>query len=123
MARYVQSGHIRSRSAAVGGERFGVHGAVERARSGNGAHVWFFFSAPVPAAVARRLGPYLLPETMARRHQLPLSSYDRLFPNQDTMPQGGFGNLIALPLQPRASTRPEARRIQETSSPRWIACS
>ncbi len=80
-------------------ERFGVHAAVERSRSGNGAHVWFFFSEPVPAADARRLGSYLLTETMTRRHQLPLSSYDRLFPNQDTMPRGGFGNLIALPLQ------------------------
>lgn len=80
-------------------ERFGLHAAVERSRSGNGAHVWFFFSEPVPAADARRLGSYLLTETMTRRHQLPLSSYDRVFPNQDTMPRGGFGNLIALPLQ------------------------
>jgi superfamily II DNA or RNA helicase len=80
-------------------EQFGVHAAVERSRSGNGAHVWFFFSEPVPAADARRLGSCLLTETMTRRHQLPLSSYDRLFPNQDTMPRGGFGNLIALPLQ------------------------
>ena len=80
-------------------ERLGLHAAVERSRSGNGAHVWFFFSEPVPAADARRLGSYLLTETMTLRHQMPLSSYDRLFPNQDTMPRGGFGNLIALPLQ------------------------
>ena len=73
--------------------------AVERSRSGNGAHVWFFFSAPVPAASARRMGCYLITETMSRRHQLAMSSYDRLFPNQDTLPRGGFGNLIALPLQ------------------------
>jgi len=45
------------------------------------------------------MGCYLITETMARRHQLSMSSYDRLFPNQDTMPRGGFGNLIALPLQ------------------------
>ena len=77
----------------------GVPTAVERSRSGNGAHVWFFFSSPVPAVSARRMGCYLITETMARRHQLAMSSYDRLFPNQDTLPRGGFGNLIALPLQ------------------------
>lgn len=73
--------------------------AVERSRSGNGAHVWFFFAAPVAAATARRMGCYLITETMTRRHQLSMESYDRLFPNQDTLPRGGFGNLIALPLQ------------------------
>ena len=51
------------------------------------------------------MGCYLITETMARRHQLGMESYDRLFPNQDTMPSGGFGNFIALPLQhgPRQS--------------------
>jgi superfamily II DNA or RNA helicase len=73
--------------------------AVERSRSGNGAHAWFFFEAPVTASVARKMGCYLLTETMSRRHELSMGSYDRLFPNQDTMPRGGFGNLIALPLQ------------------------
>src|SRR5438876_4786407 len=73
--------------------------AVERSRSGNGAHVWFFFSAPVAATTARKMGCYIVTETMARRHQLSMASYDRLFPNQDTLPRGGFGNLIALPLQ------------------------
>src|SRR3989441_11148739 len=77
----------------------GLPGAVERSRSGNGAHVWFFFSAPVPATTARKMGCYLITETMSRRHQLSMESYDRLFPNQDTLPRGGFGNLIALPLQ------------------------
>ncbi|MGB5584182.1 MAG: hypothetical protein WBO93_11400 [Gammaproteobacteria bacterium] len=77
----------------------GIPAAVERSRSGNGAHVWFFFSTPVPAVSARRMGCYLITETMSRRHQLAMSSYDRLFPNQDTLPRGGFGNLIALPLQ------------------------
>jgi superfamily II DNA or RNA helicase len=76
--------------------------AVERSRSGNGAHVWFFFEAPVAASLARKMGCYLLTETMSRRHQLSMGSYDRLFPNQDTMPRGGFGNLIALPLQQEA---------------------
>ena len=82
-----------------------VPAALERSRSGNGAHIWFFFDRPVPACVARRLGSLLLTRTMERRHQLGLDSYDRFFPNQDTMPKGGFGNLIALPLQkvPRES--------------------
>jgi hypothetical protein len=77
----------------------GIPAAVERSRSGNGAHVWLFFSSPAPAVTARRMGCYLITETMACRHQLAMSSYDRLFPNQDTLPRGGFGNLIALPLQ------------------------
>ncbi len=77
----------------------GIPAAVERSRSGNGAHVWFFFSTPVPAVSARRMGCYLITETMSRRHQLAMKSYDRLFPNQDTLPRGGFGNLIALPLK------------------------
>jgi hypothetical protein len=77
----------------------GVPVAVERSRSGNGAHAWFFFASPVAAGIARKMGCYLITETMARRHQLGMESYDRLFPNQDTMPRKGFGNLIALPLQ------------------------
>ena len=77
----------------------GLPAVVERSRSGNGAHVWFFFTAPVAAATARKLGCHLLTETMTRRHELSMDSYDRLFPSQDTMPRGGFGNLIALPLQ------------------------
>lgn len=76
-----------------------VPAAVERSRSGEGAHVWFFFCDTVAAATARQMGCHLLTETMSRRPELPMSSYDRLFPNQDTMPRGGFGNLIALPLQ------------------------
>ena len=82
-----------------------VPAAVERSRSGNGAHIWIFFERPVPAGVARRLGSLLLTRTMERRHELGLDSYDRFFPNQDTIPKGGFGNLIALPLQknPRES--------------------
>jgi superfamily II DNA or RNA helicase len=79
--------------------RAGLPAAVERSRSGNGAHVWFFFASPVAASIARKMGCYLITETMSRRHQLSMDSYDRLFPSQDTMPRGGFGNLIALPLQ------------------------
>lgn len=79
--------------------RLNLPAALERSRSGSGAHLWFFFEEPIPAALARRLGCHVLTETMEQRRQLGLDSYDRLFPNQDTMPQGGFGNLIALPLQ------------------------
>lgn len=75
--------------------------AVERSRSGNGGHVWIFFAEPVPAGLARRLGAHILTETMERAPELGFDSYDRFFPNQDTMPAGGFGNLIALPLQRR----------------------
>jgi superfamily II DNA or RNA helicase len=77
----------------------GVPAALERSRSGTGAHVWILFDHAVSAATARKLGSLLLTRTMEQRHHLGLDSYDRLFPNQDTMPKGGFGNLIALPLQ------------------------
>lgn len=77
----------------------GVPVAVETSRSGNGAHAWIFFANRASARDARRLGTAIISHTCARARQLKLSSYDRLFPNQDTMPKGGFGNLIALPLQ------------------------
>ena len=82
-----------------------VPAALERSRSGNGAHVWIFFAEPVPAALARRLGAHLLTETMERNPDIGFESYDRFFPSQDTLPAGGFGNLIALPLEhgPRES--------------------
>ena len=83
---------------------YGVPPALERSRSGTGGHVWVFFAAPVAAAAARRLGALLLRAAMTRRGELDLSSYDRLFPNQDFLPAKGFGNLIALPLQGRCRT-------------------
>src|SRR5467141_1102857 len=76
-----------------------VPAALERSRSGNGGHVWIFFDRSIPATTARKLGCVILTRAMESRHQLGLDSYDRFFPNQDTMPKGGFGNLIALPLQ------------------------
>ena len=79
--------------------QFQVPVSVERSRSGCGAHAWLFFDHPVPAANARQLGSALLTRTMEKRHEVGLDSYDRLFPSQDTVPKGGFGNLIALPLQ------------------------
>ena len=75
-----------------------VPAALERSRSGHGGHVWIFFAEPVPAALARRLGAHLLTETMERNPDIGFESYDRFFPSQDTLPAGGFGNLIALPL-------------------------
>jgi superfamily II DNA or RNA helicase len=77
----------------------GVPAAVERSRSGDGAHVWVLFADPVPASAARRIGVFLIREAMTVRSELDLSSYDRLFPAQDFLPRQGFGNLIALPLQ------------------------
>ena len=91
--------------------------AVERSRSGNGAHVWFFFSEPVSAADARRLGTGLLTRTMSQRHELSFASYDRLFPSQDIVPKGGFGNLIALPFQGRAQKEGNSLFIDERLIP------
>jgi hypothetical protein len=75
---------------------------LERSRSGTGGHIWIFFDKPLPASVARKLGTYIITRTKEKHYQLGFDSYDRLFPNQDTMPKGGFGNLIALPLQGNA---------------------
>ncbi|MDR3626612.1 MAG: DEAD/DEAH box helicase family protein, partial [Ignavibacteriaceae bacterium] len=79
-----------------------IPASLERSRSGNGGHIWIFFSEPVAASSARKLGSYILTLTMARRPEINFDSYDRFFPSQDFMPKGGFGNLIALPLQKRA---------------------
>src|ERR1044071_7799050 len=80
-------------------QELNVPAALERSRSGKGGHIWIFFDCPLAAITARKLGCLILTRTMERRHQVGLDSYDRFFPNQDTMPKGGFGNLIALPLQ------------------------
>ncbi|RRD03087.1 helicase [Arachnia propionica] len=81
--------------AAHGAE---VPAALEISQSGRGAHVWMFFTHLVPAASARAIGLSLLRDAMAQRGTMELNSYDRLFPNQDRMPEGGYGNLIAAPL-------------------------
>ena len=77
----------------------GLPAVLERSRSGDGGHVWIFFSGPVVAADARKVGAAMLRRAMASRAEIDLASYDRLFPSQDVMPKGSFGNLIALPLQ------------------------
>lgn len=75
---------------------------IERSRSGNGAHVWIFFDSAITAIKARRLGKSILSEAMNKDVHLSFKSYDRFFPNQDTLPGGGLGNLVALPLQGKA---------------------
>lgn len=81
---------------------WGVPAYIERSRSGNGAHVWILFDEHIKAQTARRLGNAILTEAMEREGRMSFKSYDRFFPNQDFMPTGGFGNLVALPLQGRA---------------------
>ncbi len=104
-------------------QALGVPAALERSRSGKGGHIWIFFDRAVPAITARKLGCVILTRTMERRHQLGLDSYDRFFPNQDTMPKGGFGNLIALPLQVHApqSRKQRIHRWQLPTVPRPVA--
>jgi superfamily II DNA or RNA helicase/very-short-patch-repair endonuclease len=97
--------------------RLDVPAALEKSRSGNGAHVWFFFEEPIPAVLARKLGSFILTETMEHRPELGLDSYDRLFPNQDTLPKGGFGNLIALPLQKHSRSRGNTLFLDEQFTP------
>ncbi|MDA8195159.1 MAG: DEAD/DEAH box helicase family protein [Thermaerobacter sp.] len=94
-----------------------VPASLERSRSGHGAHVWIFFDEPVPARLARRLGTQIL--TAAARHmgRPRLDSYDRFFPSQDTMPQGGFGNLIALPFQGQAVPAGNSVFLQDSGTP------
>lgn len=95
----------------------GIPCCVERSRSGAGAHLWIFFETPIKAAMARKLGSGLLTEAMEKRHEIKFSSYDRMFPNQDTMPSGGFGNLIALPLQKQAVLRGNSVFVDESYKP------
>jgi superfamily II DNA or RNA helicase len=98
-------------------EAYRIPGILERSRSGNGGHVWIFFSEPIPAVLARQLGAFMLTETMEHRPEIGLDSYDRFFPSQDTMPVGGFGNLIALPIQKRPRESGNSLFLNEQHTP------
>ncbi len=91
--------------------------AIERSQSGNGAHAWFFFNDSISAIDARKFGTLLLTNAMSDRHEIKFSSYDRLFPSQDTLPKGGFGNLIALPLQATARKNENSVFIDDNFQP------
>ena len=91
--------------------------ALERSRSGCGGHFWFFFTEAIPATLARKLGSTLLTHALNGRPEIGLRSYDRLFPNQDTLPNGGMGNLIALPLQQEARQRGNSVFVDDTLTP------
>ncbi len=93
--------------------KFNVPVAVERSRSGKGGHIWFFFENRIPAALPRKFGTALLTFSMNKRHEIRFKSYDRLFPSQDTMPRGGLGNLIALPLQKAARENTNSEFVDE----------
>jgi len=95
----------------------GLPVVLERSRSGNGAHLWFFFEPAIAAAQVRRLGAHLLTEAMDARPEIGLGSYDRMFPNQDTLPRGGFGNLIALPLQKAARDAGHSSFLDDSLNP------
>jgi len=97
--------------------RLDVPAALEKSRSGDGAHVWLFFEEPIPATLARKVGSFILTETMENRPELGFDSYDRLFPNQDTLPKGGFGNLIALPLQKGSRSKGNTLFLDEQFKP------
>ena len=97
-------------------EEFDIPISVEISRSGNDAHAWIFFEEPVSASFARKLGSGILTKTMEESN-LSFKSYDRFFPNQDTMPKGGFGNLVALPLQGNARKNGNSLFVDENFSP------
>ncbi len=91
--------HVDAQAFLETCRNLGIPAELERSRSGRGGHIWMFFEEAITASSARRLGSFILTETMERRPDIGFGSYDRFFPNQDTLPHGGFGNLIALPLQ------------------------
>ena len=96
---------------------WGISCGVERSRSGEGAHLWVFFEDAIPCVTARKLGSALLTAAMEREGKLKLDAYDRMFPCQDTLPNGGFGNLIALPLQGQARKKGNSLFVDEIFQP------
>ncbi|QUW21426.1 DEAD/DEAH box helicase [Sporosarcina sp. Marseille-Q4063] len=98
-------------------KKLNVPHSIERSRSGNGAHIWIFFTSNILASTARKLGMHLLTKTNERNGGIQLASFDRLFPNQDVLPEGGFGNLIALPLQKGPGQKGNSLFIDENFIP------
>ena len=96
---------------------WGLTPAVERSRSGNGAHVWLFFEQPTPSRLARKLGFTILTEATNRNGRISFKSYDRFFPNQDQLPEGGLGSLVALPLQGQARKQGNSLFVDDNYSP------
>ena len=102
---------------------FGVPSHIEISRSGNGGHLWIFFSESVSASIARNLGSGIIKVSMQNRHSIPFETFDRMFPNQDEVPKGGYGNLIALPLQGRAVKEGHSVFVDENFMPyddQWV---
>lgn len=91
-----------------------ISAAIERSRSGKGVHFWVYFSENIPASIARKFGSSLITYAMSKHHELPFKTYDRMIPAQDTMPKGGFGNLIALPLQKQPREQGDSEFIDES---------
>ena len=90
---------------------------VERSRSGRGAHVWFFFEEFIPASLARRFGNALLDKGMETISLKNFRYYDRMLPAQDSLTEGGLGNLIALPLQGKALLEGNSAFVDENWNP------
>ena len=96
---------------------FGINSYIEISRSGNGGHLWIFFEEIISTRLARNLGNAIIKAAMQKRHSIPFESFDRFFPNQDEIPKGGYGNLIALPLQGRAVKEGHSVFVNESFIP------
>ena len=104
-------------------KRRNIYAAVERSRSGNGAHIWFFFLEPISAKTAREFGSCLITEAAALNKTITFEAFDRMLPAQDTIPDGGFGNLIALPFQGKAQRGGNSVFVDEQFEPfpdQWL---
>lgn len=104
-------------------KRRSINAAVERSRSGNGAHIWFFFLEPINAKAAREFGSYLITEAAALNKTITFEAFDRMLPAQVTIPDGGFGNLIALPFQGKAQREGNSVFVDEQFEPfpdQWL---